>query len=107
METADAITSVVFAAAANDSVSKIHVMLLRQLRWSHVADRAPPEWGKAAEEQEQMLRALQVRDGDLWTLLASRHLRHRTALLRQAFSPVSKLKALAQTQSRTASRKAG
>ena len=42
METADAITSVVFAAAANDSVSKIHAMLLRQLRWSHVADRAPP-----------------------------------------------------------------
>lgn len=107
METADAITSVVFAAAANDSLSKIHAMLLRQLRWSHVADRAPPEWGKAAEEQEQMLRALQVRDGDLWALLASRHLRHRTALLRQAFSPVSKLKALAQTQSRTASRKAG
>ena len=107
METADAICSVVFAAAANDSLSKIHAMLLRQLRWSHVADRAPPEWGKAAEEQEQMLRALQVRDGDLWALLASRHLRHRTALLRQAFSPVSKLKALAQTQSRTASRKAG
>jgi DNA-binding GntR family transcriptional regulator len=107
METADAICGLVFAAAANGSLSKIHEMLLRQLRWSHVADRAPPEWSKAAEEQEQMLRALQVRDGDLWTLLASRHLRHRTALLRQAFSSMSKLKTLAQTQSRNASRKAG
>jgi hypothetical protein len=54
-----------------------------------------------------MLRALQVRDGDPWTLLASRHLRHRVALLRQAFCLVSKFKALAQTQPRTASRKAG
>ncbi|HWX60337.1 GntR family transcriptional regulator [Bradyrhizobium sp.] len=107
METADAICSVVFAVAANDSLSKIHQMLLRQLRWSHVADRAPPEWSKAAEEQEQMLRALQVRDADLWTLLASRHLRHRTALLRLAFSPVAKLKALARAQSRQVARKAG
>lgn len=94
METADAIKDAVFAAAANDSLSKIHEMLLRQLRWSHAADRAPPEWNKAAEEQEQMLRALQVRDRDLWALLASRHLRHRAALLRQTFDGVTKIRVL-------------
>jgi hypothetical protein len=84
METADAICSAVFAIAANDSLSKIHQMLLRQLRWSHVTERAPPEWAEAVEEQELMLRALRVRNGDLWTLLAGRHNRHRAALLRQA-----------------------
>jgi DNA-binding GntR family transcriptional regulator len=89
METADAICRSVFAVAANDSLSKIHEMLLRQLRWSRVAERAPPDWAEAVEEQELMLRALRVRNGDLWTLLASRHNRHRAALLRQmsGYSP--------------------
>jgi len=90
METADAICSAVFAIAANDSLSKIHQMLLRQLRWSHVTERAPPEWAEAVEEQELMLRALRVRNGDLWTLLASRHNRHRAALLRQMSGHFSK-----------------
>jgi len=90
METADAICSAVFAIAANDSLSKIHQMLRRQLRWSHVTERAPPEWAEAVEEQELMLRALRVRNGDLWTLLASRHNRHRAALLRQMSGHFSK-----------------
>jgi DNA-binding GntR family transcriptional regulator len=98
MQTADMICNAVFAAAANDSLSKIHEMLLMQLRWPHVADHAPPEWNKAAEEQQQMLRALQVRDGDLWTLLAGRHLRHRKALLRQALDRVAKARARAHVQ---------
>jgi len=83
METANTICNAVFVIAANDTLSKMHRMLLRHLRWSHVAERAPPEWDEAAEEQELMLRALRVRNGALWTLLASRHNRHRVALLRQ------------------------
>jgi len=90
METADAICRAVFAIAGNDSLSKIHQMLLRQLRWSHVAERAPPQWAEAVEEQELMLRALRVRNGDLWTLLACRHNRHRAALLRQSSGHMAK-----------------
>lgn len=97
METADAICNAVFAIAANDSLSKIHQMFLRQLRWSHVADRAPPEWDEAAEEQELMLRALRVRNGDLWTLLASRHNRHRAALLRPMSGRMAKVRAFMRT----------
>jgi DNA-binding GntR family transcriptional regulator len=93
METADAICKAVFVIAANDSLSRIHEMFLRQLRWSHVADRAPPEWDEAVEEQELMLRALRVRNGDLWTLLASRHNRHRAALLRPMPGPIAKVRA--------------
>jgi len=62
----------------------MHAMLLRQVGWSRVADQAPPEWDAAAQEHELMLRALQVGNEDLWTLVASRHHRHRAALLRQA-----------------------
>jgi DNA-binding GntR family transcriptional regulator len=83
MKTADAICNAVFVIAANDTLSRIHRMLLRHLRWWRVAKRAPPEWEVAAEEQGLMLRALRVRNGALWTLLASRHNRHRVALLRQ------------------------
>lgn len=93
MKTADAICNAVLAIAANDSLSKIHQMLLRQLRWSRVADRAPPEWDEAMEEQELMLRALRVRNGDLWALLASRHNRHRAALLRQVPGLMAKARA--------------
>jgi DNA-binding GntR family transcriptional regulator len=92
-ETADAICNAVFVIAANDGLSKLHQMLLRQLRWWHVADRAPPEWDEAVEEQELMLRALRVRNGDLWTLLASRHNRHRAALLRQTPGHLAKVRA--------------
>ena len=93
METADAICNAVFAIAGNDSLSKIHQMLLRQLRWAQVADRAPPEWDEAAEEQELMLRALRMRNGDLWTLLASRYNRHRAALLRQMPGQIARVRA--------------
>ena len=93
METADTISNAVFVIAANDSLSKIHKVLLRQLRWSDVADRAPPEWDEAVKEQELMLRALRVRNGDLWTLLANRHNRHRAALLRQMPGRIARIRA--------------
>lgn len=83
MQTAEAICNAVFLIAGNDSLSRVHEMLLRLLGWSRVADRAPPDWGAAAKEQLLMFRALQVRSGDFWTLVASRHCRHRAALLRQ------------------------
>jgi DNA-binding GntR family transcriptional regulator len=93
METADAICNAVLVIAANHTLSRIHEMLLRQLRWSHVADRAPPEWNEAVEEQELMLRALRVRNADLWTLLAIRHNRHRAALLRPMPGRMAKVRA--------------
>jgi DNA-binding GntR family transcriptional regulator len=86
MEIADAICNAVFSVAANDTLSKMHRMFLKHLRWSRVAKRAPPEWDEAAKEQELMLRALRVRNGPLWTLLATRHNRHRVALLREMSS---------------------
>lgn len=89
METAEAILHGVFAAAANETVTRTHEMLIKRLRWPQVGGKAPPEWDKAVEEQERMLRALQVRDGDLWTLVARRHIRHRAALLRQGVDRVA------------------
>jgi len=83
MEIADAICNAVFLIAANDTLSKMHRMFLKHLRWSRVARRAPLEWDEAAKEQELMLRALRARNGALWTLLATRHNRHRVALLRE------------------------
>ncbi len=84
MECSGAILKAVFAAAANETVTKIHETLIKRLRWPQVAKNAPPEWDKAVEEQERMLRALQVRDGDLWALAISRYDRHRAMLLHQA-----------------------
>jgi DNA-binding GntR family transcriptional regulator len=86
MQIADAICNAVFLVAANDTLSKMHRMFLKHLRWSRVAKRAPPEWDEAAKEQELMLRALRARNGALWTLLATRHNRHRVALLREMSS---------------------
>jgi DNA-binding GntR family transcriptional regulator len=83
MDCSDAILKMVFAAAANETVTKIHETLIKRLRWHRVASNAPPEWDKAVEEQGHMLRALQVGDGDLWALAVSRFIRHRAVLLHQ------------------------
>jgi DNA-binding GntR family transcriptional regulator len=83
LETEDAIRAAVFAATGNDTLIHIHATLIMKLRWPMVATGAPPEWDKAVEEQQRMLRALQVRDGDLWAMAAHRHIRHRAAVMRR------------------------
>jgi len=81
MRTADAILKVIFAAAGNESLLRSHEALLMRLRWPVVANKAPPEWDKAMEEQQQMLHAIRFRSADLWSFGATRHARHRTASL--------------------------
>lgn len=83
LETEDEIRRAVFAATGNDTLIHIHETLIMKLRWPMMATGAPPEWDKAVEEQQRMLRALQVRDGDLWAMAAHRHLRHRAAMMRR------------------------
>jgi DNA-binding GntR family transcriptional regulator len=83
METENAVVRKIFAIAANGALTAFYDMLMMKLRWQAVCHRAPPDWDQAVETQKRLLHALQARDGDLWALVAHRHVQHRAAVLYQ------------------------
>jgi len=90
MEIENAILRTVFNIAGNKSLAKFYETLTIKLQWQTACHQTVAEWQQTAEVQKQMLHALRSRDGDLWSMVAYRHVLHRAALLlRGAESPAS------------------
>lgn len=81
MELESAILRSVFTIAGNKSLAKFYETLTIKLQWQTASHQAIAEWQQTGEVQKHLLRALQTRDGDLWALVAYRHVLHRAALL--------------------------
>jgi len=81
MEIEDAILRAVFNIAGNKSLMKFYETLTVKLQWQAACHQTLAEWQQTAEVQKQLLHALQNRDGDLWAMVAYRHVLHRAALL--------------------------
>jgi len=81
MEAESAIFRSIFAVAGNKTLTKFYETLTIKLRWQTASHQAIAEWQQTVEVQNQLLHALRIRDGDLWALVAYRHVLHRAALL--------------------------
>jgi DNA-binding GntR family transcriptional regulator len=81
MEVENAFLATVFAVAGNKTLKKCYETLTMKLQWQSASHQGLAEWRQTVEVQKHLLHALQVRDGDLWSLVAYRHVLHRAALL--------------------------
>jgi DNA-binding GntR family transcriptional regulator len=84
MDTETAMRNLIFQFADNRKLTEVYRILYAQLRLPILAGNEPPEWSKAVQEQSQILRALEMKDADMCSLVTRRYMRHRVALL-QAF----------------------
>lgn len=84
MDTETAMRNLIFQFADNRKLIDVYRILYAQLRLPVSVGTAPPEWSKAVLEQNQILRALEMKDADMCSLVTRRYMRHRAAIL-QAF----------------------
>jgi DNA-binding GntR family transcriptional regulator len=88
MDAETTMRNLIFEFADNRKLVDVYRILYAQLRLPVLAGTAPPEWGKAVLEQNQILRALEMKDADMCSLVTRRYMRHRVAILR-AFLPTN------------------
>jgi DNA-binding GntR family transcriptional regulator len=50
-----------------------------------VTPKAPPQWADAVEDHQEMMTALEARDGVRFASIARRHIRHKADVMRIAF----------------------
>jgi DNA-binding GntR family transcriptional regulator len=81
MEVENAFLATVFTLAGNKTLKKCYETLTMKLQWQSACHHGLAEWRQTFEVQKHLLHALQIRDGDLWALVAYRHVLHRAALL--------------------------
>jgi DNA-binding GntR family transcriptional regulator len=81
MEVENAFLATVFTVAGNKTLKKCYETLTMKVQWQSASHNGLPEWRQTFEVQKHLLHALQVRDGELWSLVAYRHVLHRAALL--------------------------
>jgi DNA-binding GntR family transcriptional regulator len=81
IEADKAILRTVLAVAGNATLSRLLETLMIKLRWQTAYHHAQHEWDRTVELQKQSRHALQIRDGDLWALVAQRYVLHRATLL--------------------------
>jgi len=81
MEVENAFLATVFTVAGNKTLKKCYETLTMKLQWQSASHHGLAEWRQTVEVQKHLLHALQVRDGELWSLVAYRHVLHRAALL--------------------------
>jgi len=81
MEVENAFLATVFVVAGNKTLKKFYDTLTMKLQWQAACHHGLAEWRQTFEVQKHLLHALQVRDGELWALVAYRHVLHRAALL--------------------------
>jgi DNA-binding GntR family transcriptional regulator len=80
-----AIHEAIVLAAGNEVLTEIYHMLKTRLSSVlSVARNPPPRWSEAVEDHQRMLVALEARDGAAMELIARRHTRHRTEMVREA-----------------------
>jgi DNA-binding GntR family transcriptional regulator len=84
MDTEHTMRNLIFEFADNRKLIEVYRILHAQLRLPVLASSAPPEWGKAVQEQSQILRALEMKDAEMCSVVTRRYMRHRVAVL-QAF----------------------
>jgi DNA-binding GntR family transcriptional regulator len=81
MDVEGAFLSTVFTVAGNKTLKKCYETMTMKLQWQSPSHHSLAEWRQTVEVQKHLLHALQIRDGDLWSLVAYRHVLHRAALL--------------------------
>jgi DNA-binding GntR family transcriptional regulator len=81
MEVESAFLAMVFTVAGNKTLKKCYETMTMKLQWQSASHRGLAEWRQTVEVQKHLFHALRIRDGDLWSLVAYRHVLHRTALL--------------------------
>jgi DNA-binding GntR family transcriptional regulator len=80
-----AIHEAIVLAGGNEVLTEIYHMLRTRLSSVlSVARNPPPRWSEAVEDHQRMLVALEARDGAAMELIARRHTRHRTEMVREA-----------------------
>ncbi len=93
----------IFDAANNKTLSETYNMLQTRLRsLFFVTPKAPPRWADAVEDHEEMMTALEARDGARVAAIARRHIRHKADIMRIALDTLearadAKLNRTAQT----------
>jgi DNA-binding GntR family transcriptional regulator len=81
MDAETAMRNLIFEFADNRKLVDVYRILYAQLRLPVLVGTAPPEWSKAVLEQNQILRALEMKDADMCSLVTRRYMRHRVAIL--------------------------
>jgi DNA-binding GntR family transcriptional regulator len=75
----------IVAAASNKTLSETYKMLQARLRsLCFVMPKAPPQWADAVEDHQEMMTALEARDGVRFAAIARRHIRHKADVMRIA-----------------------
>jgi DNA-binding GntR family transcriptional regulator len=86
MDNDTAMRDQIFEFAANRKLNDVYRILYAQLRLPILTGTSLPEWSKAVQEQGQILRALEMKDADMCSLVTRRYMRHRVAILQALIS---------------------
>jgi DNA-binding GntR family transcriptional regulator len=85
-----AIHDAVFEVARNKTLSDTYNMLQTRLRSIlFVAPKTPPQWADAVKEHEEMMTALEAKDGVRFVAIARRHVRHKAEMIRIALDSLA------------------
>lgn len=77
-----AIHDAVFEAARNRMLSDTYNVLQTRLRRIlFVTPKAPPQWADAVADHEEMMTALEEKDGPRFAAIARRHIRHKADMI--------------------------
>jgi DNA-binding GntR family transcriptional regulator len=89
MDNDTAMRNLIFEFAANRKLNDIYRILHAQLRLPVLAGTSLPDWSKSVQEQSQILRALEMRNAEMCSIVTRRYMRHRVAILQALISPDS------------------
>jgi DNA-binding GntR family transcriptional regulator len=81
MDTDTTMRDAIFEFASNRKLIDLYRILHSQLRLPDMSGTSLPEWSKAVQEQDHVLRALEMKDAYLCSLVTRRYMRHRVAIL--------------------------
>lgn len=72
----------IFEAARNKTLSETNNMLQTRLRSLYVVTpKAPPRWADAIEDHDEMMAALEAKDGARFARVARRHIQHKIDMM--------------------------
>lgn len=80
-----AIHELIFHAAGNESLTQLFEQLMRRIRSVRFSAKSSPEgWREAIKDHEEMIRALEARDGAALGRTLKQHLRHKADVVDEA-----------------------
>ena len=86
MDADTAMRRVIFEFASNRKLSDIYHLLQAQLRLPVASGTSLPGWSNVLQEQDRVLRALEMRNASMCGLVTRRYMRHRAAILQALVS---------------------